>query len=199
MGPVAGEGGLIPRLFLVAPERPAALLAACLEVACEAGDVASLLVSPSATKELVALAQSKNVAVLIAGDCAAATRLGCDGVHVNSSAEAVADARRAVGKNGIVGAFAGASRHLAMEAAEAGADYIALSQNGATIGGEPIVKWWSDFFEIPSVAFDPVEISALDILLPQNPDFIRPSDAMWDDAETSRRIISELMQRLATT
>ena len=161
--------------------------------------MASLLVSPSATKELVALAQSKNVAVLIAGDCAAATRLGCDGVHVDGSAEAVAVARRAVGKNGIVGAFAGASRHLAMEAAEAGADYIALSQNGATVGGEPIVKWWSDFFEIPSVAFDPVETSALDILLPQNPDFIRPSDAMWDDAETSRRIISELMQRLATT
>ncbi len=160
--------------------------------------MASLVVSPSTTKELVALAQSKGVAVLTT-DAAAAMRLSCDGVHIDSSAEAVADARRAVGKTGIVGAFAGASRHLAMEAAEAGADYIAVSQNGATIGGEPIVKWWSDFFEIPSVAFEPVEVSALDTLLPQTPDFIRPSDAMWDDAETSRRIISELMQRLART
>ena len=143
------------------------------------------------------LAQSKGVAVLATGDPATAVRLGCDGVHLDGSTEAIAGARHAVGKNGIVGAFAGASRHLAMEAAEAGADYIALSQNGATIGGEPIVKWWSDFFEIPSVAFDPVEVSALDTLLPQTPDFIRPSDAMWDDAETSRRTVSELMQRLA--
>ena len=153
MGPVAGEGGLIPRLFLVAPERPAALLAACLEAACEAGDVASLLVSPSTTRELVALAQSKGVAVLTT-DATAATRLGCDGIHVDSSAEAVAGGRRAVGKNGIVGAFAGASRHLAMEAAEAGADYIACRRtarpsaaNRSSNGGPTFSK----FHRSPSI------------------------------------------------
>ena len=193
MGSIAGEGGLIPRLFLVAPEPAPAHLLACLQAACAAGDVASLLVLPSATKELVAFAQSAGVAVLTSG----AAQFSADGVHVEATA--VADARQRVGENGIVGAFAGASRHFAMEAAEAGADYVALSQNGRVIGGEPIVKWWSDFFEVPCVAFDPVEVSELDTLLPQNPDFIRPSEAMWDNPEAAHRVVAGLMQRLRQT
>ena len=76
------------------------------------------------------------------------------------------------------------------------ADYLAVSQNGASIGGEPIVKWWADMMEIPCVAFDPVELEDLDILLPQNPDFIRPDDAMWESAEAARDIVSGLMQQL---
>jgi thiamine-phosphate pyrophosphorylase len=193
MGPSAGEGGLTPRLFLVAPELALAHLAACLDAACAAGDVASLLVPASASKELVALAQSKGVAVLTSGN---AQHLGPDGIHVEAAAEAVSTARQSVGKDGIVGAYAGASRHFAMEAAEAGADYMALSQNGLGLGGEPIVKWWSEFFEIPCVAFDPVEAAELDTLLPQKPDFIRPADAMWDGPGAARRIVTELMRHL---
>jgi thiamine-phosphate pyrophosphorylase len=83
-----------------------------------------------------------------------------------------------------------------MEAAEAGADYVALSQSGASVGGVPVVAWWSSMMEIPCVAFEPVEPHDLDILLPQNPDFIRPSDAMWVDAEAARRIVTDLRQRL---
>ena len=196
MDSIAGEGGLIPRLFLVAPERGSDSLAACLKAACAAGDVASLLVSPSIAKEFVALAQSKGVAVLTSG---AAPQLGADGIQVNAGAEAVATARQAVSKEKIVGAFASSSRHFAMEAAEAGADYVAFSQNGPALGGEPIVQWWSAISEIPCVAFDPTDLAALDTLLPQNPDFIRPPDAMWDGPEAARRIVSELMQRLEQT
>ena len=96
----------------------------------------------------------------------------------------------------IVGAFCAASRHAAMQAAEDGADYIALSQNTYT-PSEPIIGWWADLFEIPCVAFDPVEVEKLDILLPQKPDFIRPSDAMWASSREAQRIVSELMQRMA--
>ncbi|MBI2718221.1 MAG: thiamine phosphate synthase [Rhizobiales bacterium] len=156
--------------------------------------MASILVPSSAGKELVALAQSKGVAVLVAGDPSHVSRLGADGVHVD--AEAVEDARRSVGRDGIVGAFAGSSRHLAMTAAEAGADYVALAQTGASVGGEPIVKWWAEISEIPCVAFEPVEAADLDTLLPQTPDFIRPPDAMWTDAETAHRLVSSLTQRL---
>jgi thiamine-phosphate pyrophosphorylase len=105
-------------------------------------------------------------------------------------------ARQALGKEAIVGAFCGASRHVAMQAAEDGADYIALSQNSYA-PGEPIIGWWSDLFEIPCVAFDPLESDKLDILLPQKPDFIRPPDAMWASPEEARRIVSGLMQRMA--
>ena len=158
--------------------------------------MASLVVSPSTARELVVLAQSKGVAVLSSG---AAPHLGADGLHVEATTGAVSAARQSAGKDGIVGAFAGSSRHFAMEAAEAGADYIAIAQNGPTIGGEPIVRWCSEFFEIPCVAFEPVGVAELDTLLPQNPDFIRPSDAMWDGPEATRRVITELMQHLKKT
>ena len=195
MGHGAGEGGLSPRLFLVAPEGDATHLAACLAAACAVGDVASLLVPPTVGKALVALAQSKGVAVLTVGEA----RAGCDGVQVEATAEAVSSARQSIGKDGIVGAFAGGSRHFAMEAAEAGADYIAFSQNAPTAGGEPIIGWWAEFFQIPGVAFDPVDASGVDTLLPQNPDFMRPADAMWDSPEEAARIVTELMLRLGAT
>ncbi len=198
MGSVAGEGRLSPRLFLVAPELPAATLADCLAAACAAGDVASLLVPPSLAKEIAPIAQAKSVAVLTTGDPRNAARLGCDGIHIDATEQSVAEARAAIGKDRILGAFAGASRHFAMEAAEAGADYIAFAQNLRASGGEPILGWWTDLFEIPAVALDPVESGGLDILLPQNPDFIRPSDAMWDSPAEARRIVAALMQRLAT-
>jgi thiamine-phosphate pyrophosphorylase len=192
-----GESRLSPRLFLVAPEGlPVNLLVDCIRAACAAGDVASLLVPASIAKDLAGPAQSLGVAVIVDGEPREAPRNGADGVQVEATTAAVSEARQSIGKNLFVGAFAGSSRHFAMEAAEAGADYVALSQNGAALGGEPIVKWWAGMMEIPCVAFDPVEVAGLDILLPQKPDFIRPSDAMWQDAESARRVVSELTARL---
>ncbi|MCA3554622.1 thiamine phosphate synthase [Aestuariivirga sp.] len=189
-----------PRLFLVAPERVAAdALAQCIRAACEAGDVASLLVPASVARDVTAAAQHLGVAVMVSGEARDAARAGADGIHVGASADNVATARGQMGKDRFVGAYAGASRHFAMEAAEAGADYIAFDQRGPGVGGEPIVRWWSDMMEIPCVAFSPVEPGDLDILLPQKPDFIRPSDAMWQDAGEARRVVSALMQRLGPT
>ena len=190
-----GEGSLSPRFFLVAPDDVSvSRLVDCLTAACQAGDVASLLVPAAIAGEITAPAQALGVAVIVSGEW----RGGADGLQVDANTEAVSEARKSAGKERFVGAFAGASRHFAMEAAEAGADYVALTQNGASIGGVPIVAWWSSVMEIPCVAFEPVELEGLDILLPQKPDFIRPSDAMWADAETASRIITELRQRLET-
>lgn len=161
--------------------------------------MASLLVPASLAREVTAPAQALGVAVMVAGEARDAARSGADGVQVEATAEDVAEARQSIGKDRFVGAYAGASRHFAMEAAEAGADYIAFDQTGPSLGGEPIIRWWADMMEIPCVAFTPVEPDALDILLPQKPDFIRPSDAMWQDAEQARRTVTALSQRLGTT
>lgn len=185
-----------PRLFLVAPDKPAPEVAACIKAACGAGDVASLLLPPSLVKELTPMAQDLGLAVLTTGEPRDALRGHCDGLHVDAEGASLAELRESLGKNHILGVFAGASRHLAMEAAEAGADYVALNQKGASIGGEPIVKWCAEFLEIPCVAFLPVEAGDLDTLLPQSPDFIRPSDAMWVSPDATRSIITQLMQRL---
>lgn len=185
-----------PRLFLVAPERPAADVIGCLKTAAAAGDVASLVVPLSLAKEVTPAAQALGLAVLTTGEPRDVLRAGCDGLHVDAEGSDLAALRDSLGKNHILGVYAGSSRHLAMGAAEAGADYVALDQNGPLLGGEPIVKWCAAFLEIPCVAFAPVTAEDLDTLLPQNPDFIRPSDAMWESAGKARSIVEELMQRL---
>ena len=179
-----------PRLFLVAPEGLGApQVLACARAACAAGDVASIVLPQAALKAVQEL-QALGLAVLSAGEAKSA----CDGIHLGLGGDA-AQARKAAGPNGIVGVYCAASRHAAMEAAEAGADYIAFSQN-AYAPKEPIIGWWAELFEIPCVAFDPADVKDLDILLPQNPDFIRPSDAMWASPEEAQQVVAKLMQRM---
>ena len=55
-----------------------------------------------------------------------AAALDCDGVHVGQGDAPLAEARRLVGGDRVVGVTCHDSRHLAMEAAEGGADYVAF-------------------------------------------------------------------------
>jgi thiamine-phosphate pyrophosphorylase len=168
-----------------------------LKAARESGDVASLLIPAAVARDVVGPAQALGVAVIIdGGEARDAARSGADGLQLDADTEDLPAARTALGKDRILGAYAAASRHFAMEAAEAGADYVAFDQTGASLGGEPIIRWWSGLMEIPCVAFAPVSPESLDILLQQKPDFIRPVDAMWQDADSARRIVLALSQRL---
>jgi thiamine-phosphate pyrophosphorylase len=180
-----------PRLFLVAPPGLGAnAIASCATAAVEAGDAASIVL-PRPAMALAPELQGLGFAVL----CDGPHDESGDGIHVDAETCDFAAARKRLGTGKIIGAFCGASRHLAMQAGEAGADYIAFDQT-AYAAGEPIIRWWSDLFEIPCVAFAPVNAAALDILLPQKPDFIRPSDSMWENAENARDVVSELMRRM---
>jgi thiamine-phosphate pyrophosphorylase len=183
------------RLHLVAPFAPASDVARCFAAACEAGDVASLLAAPELVPSLVETARQYDVAVLTT-ETEAARKLGCDGVEVASRQDYDA-ARGILGYNHIVGAYCGSSRHLAMELADAGADYIAFSQGHDRSGADPIIAWWSELFEIPCIAADPVEVPGLAALLSQRPDFIRPADTMWRSADDSRAIVTAVMQTIA--
>jgi thiamine-phosphate pyrophosphorylase len=179
------------RLHLIAPDTGADGIAACVEAACDAGDVASILLPPKLPASLVERLQRLNLAVLYAGDAKAALTARADGIEI-ADIDGYREARRLLGPDRIVGAFVGTSRHLAMELAEAGADYIAFAQGGR----EDLVSWWSEVFEIPCIAADPVSGAGLDILLPHRPDFIRPDDAMWASPEAARRVVAELTARL---
>jgi thiamine-phosphate pyrophosphorylase len=184
-----------PRLFLVAPRQQATTFASCVASACEAGDIASLLLPPDFGKEIVQMAQAKGLAVLIDGDAARAKKLGADGVHIDASLDTYEDARGLLGRDAIVGAYCAASRHAAMEMAEAGADYLALAQDLPS-PGEPILGWCADLLEAPCIAFDPVAPDRVADVLQQRPEFIRPSDDMWVSAAVAWRIISETMLAL---
>jgi thiamine-phosphate pyrophosphorylase len=185
-----------PRLFLVAPSNKAAdHVLACALAAAQEGDVASIVVPDAILADVVQHLQEKGIAVLRAADHGEAR--GADGVQVSDTG-LVKQVRRELGHRHILGCYCGTSRHAAMQAGEDGADYVALSQIGRAVG-EPIIAWWSALFEIPCVAYDPVDPGDLDILLPQNPDFIRPLELMWESADEARRIVSTLSRLLNQT
>jgi thiamine-phosphate pyrophosphorylase len=181
-----------PRLFLVAPENiPAAQLLSCATAAALAGDCASIVVDAGISSETITALQNQGLAVLTRNTANPAA----DGLQVQAETVDVAAFRKSLGKTTMIGAYCAASRHLAMEAAEQGADYVAFSQTQQT-KGEPLISWWIDLFEIPVVAYDPVDTEALDILLPQNPDFIRPLDVMWESPASATATITALSQKL---
>jgi thiamine-phosphate pyrophosphorylase len=153
-----------PRLYLIVAEADdsaaaAADLAAALdgaqgiEIACielDLPDGPDFAWRP-AIDALRPAAQDRGVAVLLRDRAGLAAATGCDGVRLSSFADYRA-ARRAVG-SGIVGVDAGVSRHQAMLAGEAEADFVGL---GPAEGGGPatdFVAWWSELMEIPAVAF----------------------------------------------
>ena len=142
-----------------------------------AGDVAVLLIDlPEGVepdlKQLAAItnvAQAEGVAVLARDRIELVKQLGLDGVHLSMSEHGGADvarARAALGRDSIVGASAGLSRHLAMTLAELGADYVGI-ETAAETGGEAdpaaralelagqleFVGWWAEVIEVPGVAF----------------------------------------------
>ncbi len=188
-----------PRFYLVAPAtlEPTSIIA-CAEAAIAAGDCASIIVPDTLKTEDVAALQELGLAVLLADvEPRIVSRLRADGLHLNSMEHAIVDLRMSLPRDAMIGINAGISRHTAMEAAEQGADYVAFNQKSQT-GGEPLVKWWNDVMEIPAVPFDAISPTELAILLPQNPDFIRPSDDMWQSPAEATRIIKELKVKSAT-
>ncbi len=180
-----------PQFFLVVPDQLSGeLLKSCAETAVKASNCASILVPETITPEGVAGLQALGLAVVVR-DCEPRMvhRLKADGIHISRAAP-VKNIRSTL-TNESIGVFAATSRHIAMEAAEAGADYVAFSQKSQK-EGEPLIGWWVDIFEVPTVAFDPVEPEDMATLLPQRPDFIRPSDAMWQSAEQATAILTKL-------
>lgn len=142
-----------------------------LRAACDSVAPAAVLIRPAPgqnlgageCKSLVDCAQQMGSAAIIVDDFKLARTLKADGVHFsagNASAVSVmiGDARAALGVAANIGIDAGISRHRAMEAGEAGADYVAF---GATEGTElareargEMIAWWAEIFEVPCVALD---------------------------------------------
>src|SRR3989338_3081770 len=129
------------RLYLITPPRfePRAF-ADTLKMALDAGDVACLQLRLKGENEappqadairraaeiLMPLAQASDVAFLINDRPDLAAELGADGTHIGQTDTDYAEARKLVGPDRIVGVTCHNSRHLAMEAGEAGADYVAF-------------------------------------------------------------------------
>ena len=188
------------RLYLVTPERlePAAF-ADQLAAALDGGDVASVQlrlknVDDDAIKRacevLVPIATSRDVAFLLNDRPDLVVSCGCDGVHVGQSDMPYAEARRKVGPDRIVGVTCHDSRHLAMEAAEAGADYVAFGAfyptqtKPSNYRPEPeLLAWWSEFMTVPSVAIGGITPANCVPLVKAGADFICVVSAVWQNPD----------------
>ena len=125
-----------------------------------------------------------------------AAELGCDGVHVGQEDAGYAEARSLLPK-AIVGVTCHDSRHLAMEAAEAGADYVAFGAFFPTKTKEPktradieLLCWWSEIMVVPCVAIGGITVANAPSLIEAGADFLAVSAGVWehpDGAEAAVR------------
>jgi thiamine-phosphate pyrophosphorylase len=174
-----------PRLYLVVPPE---VDRAALEAALDGGDIACVEFAEP-TPALIDAAQDRGVAALARDDAARAVALGCDGVYLTAAGADLAAARAGVGEGRIVAAFAGASRHRAMVAGEAGADVVALDP--------ALIPWWVDLFEVPCLARDATG-DAVAALVAAGVDFLGVEAAVWNAPEgpaTAIRRLNEAVDR----
>lgn len=109
-------------------------------------------------RRIVGAAQRQNLAILLEDQIELAQALDADGVHIGADGERLGEARRLLGDHKSIGVSCGLSRHEAMVFAEAGADYLAFSENMAAgayddDGAAAMIRWWAELFEVPCVAW----------------------------------------------
>ncbi|WP_066726915.1 thiamine phosphate synthase [Sphingomonas pituitosa] len=136
-----------------------------------------------------------DVAFLVNDSVSLAKRLGADGVHLGQGDGDAREARVILGPNVQIGVTCHDSRHLAMDAGEAGADYVAFGAFYPTTTKqtdhrpEPVIlSWWSALFEIPCVAIGGITPANAAPLVQAGADFLAVSSAVWngDEAEAVR-------------
>jgi thiamine-phosphate pyrophosphorylase len=203
------------RLYLITPPRiddPAAF-ARALELALGAGDVAALQIRlkdqpdsviETVTESLKPLVQARGVALIMNDRPDLAARLGCDGVHVGQDDASYAEARRVVGPNRIVGVTCHDSRHLAMEAAEAGADYVAFgamfptsTKDAKTRAELELLTIWQETMQTPCVAIGGITAENARQVAAAGADFIAVSAGVWGHAEGPAAAVAALNAEIA--
>jgi thiamine-phosphate pyrophosphorylase len=185
------------RLYLISPPRlSAANFLEPLKEALKGGDVASFQLRLKDVSDdeirraadlLRPVVQAAGAAFILNDRPDLAHELGCDGVHIGQEDAAYADARRSVGADAIVGVTCHDSTHLAMEAAEAGADYVAFGAFFATRTKQPktmadpeILRARSMATVVPCVAIGGVTVENAPILVEAGADFLAVSSAVWE-------------------
>ena len=133
------------------------------------------------------LCADRDVAFIVNDSIGLAKRLGADGVHLGQDAGNAREARQILGPSVQIGVTCHDSRHLAMEAGEAGADYVAFGAFYPTTTKETrhrpelsILGWWTTLFEIPCVAIGGITPANAAPLVAAGADFLAVSGAVWN-------------------
>jgi len=203
------------QLYLITPPTIADLdaFARDLDAALGAGDVAAVQIrlKPASDDEIrAAVAKLKpvchahGVVVLLNDRPDLARATGCDGVHVGQEDTSVAEARRLLGEDAMIGATCHDSRHLAMEAAEAGADYVAFGAFFATDTKQTthrpemdILTIWQETMETPCVAIGGITVENAALVAAAGADFVAVSGGVWNAPEGPAAAVSALNRVLS--
>lgn len=227
-GPREDAGGRAPplacRLYLITPPQTDDAFAAALEGALDAGDVAALQIrlkghvdpetgEPAPADDaviraqaprLIEIAQARGVMAILNDRPDLAGELGADGVHVGQSDASYAEARALLGERAVIGVTCHNSRHLAMEAAEAGADYVAFGAfhpsgtKAAKHRADPeILEWWSEIFTTPAVAIGGVTAQTAAALAAAGADYLAVSSGVWAHGEGPAAGVRALNEAIA--
>lgn len=187
------------QLYLISPPKIDEGFADRLAAALEAGPVAAFQLRLKGINEheiarlaepLVKICAEHDVAFIVNDSVGLAKRVGADGVHLGQDDGDAREARQVLGPSIQIGVTCHDSRHLAMEAGEAGADYVAFGAFYPTETKETkhhpdpsILSWWTTLFEIPCVAIGGITPGNAKPLIDAGADFIAVSGAVWNDPE----------------
>jgi thiamine-phosphate pyrophosphorylase len=176
-----------------------AAFADVLKRALEGGDVASLQLRLKDVSDdeilragaaLMPIAQRTGVAFIVNDRPDLAKKLGADGVHVGQEDASFAEARSLLGPDAIIGVTCHNSRHLAIEAAEAGADYVAFgafyptgTKEAKTRAEPELLTWWQEMMQAPCVAIGGITVENGGPLVQAGADFLAVASGVWDHPE----------------
>ncbi len=185
------------RLYLITP--PAfdiETFAESLAEALDAGDVASVQLRLKGVEDdtirrtaetLTTLVREREAAFILNDRPDLAKELEMDGVHIGQEDVSYDIARATVGKDAIVGVTCHDSRHLAMLAAEKGADYVAFgaffptsTKAAKTVATPEIIEIWSETTIFPCVAIGGITPDNCLPLVAAGADFLAVSAGVWN-------------------
>jgi thiamine-phosphate pyrophosphorylase len=183
------------QLYLISPPSIDAGFADRLARAIDAGPVAAFQLRlkgldehaiARAAEPLQRLCADRDIAFIVNDSMSLAKRIGADGVHLGQGDGDPREARALLGPSAQIGVTCHDSRHLAMEAGEAGADYVAFGGFYPTTTKEvqhhpdpSILGWWTTLFELPCVAIGGITPTNAAPLIEAGADFLAVSSAVW--------------------
>lgn len=203
------------RLYLITPPAIPDLpgFVDALEAALGGGDVAALQIRlkgladdqlSAVVQAIKPVAQSHGVAVILNDRPDLAAALECDGVHVGQEDASYAAARKLVGSRRIVGVTCHDSRHLAMEAAEAGADYVAFgaffdtgTKTPKTRADIEVLRVWQETMQTPCVAIGGITVETAAELAAAGADFVAVSAGVWNYPEGPKAAVAAFNREIA--
>jgi thiamine-phosphate pyrophosphorylase len=198
-------------MLITPPVADAEAMAFRLMQAMAGGDVAAVLLRLSAgddrsrierVKRLAGPVQANNVALVVEDNALVAARGGADGVHLTGGPAAVSEARSSLKSERIIGIGALRARHDAMDAGEAGVDYVMFGEprpDGSLPPLAAVVEragWWAEIFETPCVAYAP-DADSIPALIETGAEFVALGAWAFDEGQDIRALVEQANQAIS--